>query len=61
MTKKFWLGVLLGALLGGVILAPESQFSAEIRTLFSSLRNSAGTLFDTAGRGSQDVGEFTQE
>ena len=61
MAKKFWWGVLLGVLLGGVILAPESQFSQEVRTLFSSLRNSAGTLFDTAGQGSQDVGEFTAE
>ena len=61
MAKKFWWGVLFGVLLGGVILAPDSQFSQEVRTLFSSLRNSAGTFFDTAGRGSQDVGEFTAE
>jgi hypothetical protein len=61
MTKKFWLGVLLGSLLGGVLLAPDSQFSQEVKTLFSSLRNSAGTFFNTAGRGSEDVGEFTSE
>ena len=61
MAKKFWWGVLLGVLLGGVLLAPDSQFSQEVRTLFSSLRNSAGTFFETAGRGSQDVGEFTAE
>ena len=61
MTKNFWWGVVLGTLLGGVLLAPDSQFSQEVRTLFSSLRNSAGTFFDTAGRGSQDVGEFTAE
>lgn len=61
MAKKFWWGVLLGVLLGGVILAPESQFSQEVRTLFSSLRNSAGTLFQTAGSGAQDVGDFTAE
>jgi hypothetical protein len=61
MAKKFWWGVLFGVLLGGVVLAPDSQFSQEVKTLFSSLRNSAGTLFDTAGRGSQDVGEFTAE
>ncbi len=61
MMKKFWWGVFFGTLLGAVILAPESQFSQEVRTLFSSLRNSAGAFFDKAGSGAQDVGEFTAE
>jgi len=61
MAKKFWWGVIFGVLLGGVILAPDSQFAQEMKTLFTSLRNSAGTFFETAGSGAQDVGTFTAE
>lgn len=46
--KKFWWGVFFGALIGVLLLAPESNFSNRVRDLFYTLQDSVVAVLDAA-------------
>jgi serine phosphatase RsbU (regulator of sigma subunit) len=44
--KKFWWGIFFGALIGVLLLAPESNFSNRVRDLFYTLQDTVVVLLD---------------
>ncbi len=46
--KKFWWGIFFGALIGVLLLAPESNFSNRVRELFYTLQDSVVAVLDAA-------------
>ena len=46
--KKFWWGIFFGALIGVLLLAPESNFSLQVRNLFYTLQDSVVAILDAA-------------
>lgn len=46
--KKFWWGIFFGALIGVLLLAPDSSFSHRIRDVFYTLQDSAVAVLDIA-------------
>lgn len=57
--KKFWWGIFFGALIGVLLLAPDSNFSANMRDLFKTAQYTvADVLFaatEATGRVAQGV------
>jgi hypothetical protein len=47
--RNFWWGVALGALIGVILLAPDSEFSFRIRELFATLTDSVVAILVAAG------------
>jgi len=56
--SKGW--VFIFGVIAGIIIG-LSDAGPELKTVYNSLKASAGTLAKTAGQGSQDVGEFVAE
>lgn len=57
---KGWLMIIV-VLVALAVLAPDSEIGGTIRDTFSQIRNTGGSLFDTAGRGGQDISDFVEE
>ncbi|MGI9507931.1 MAG: hypothetical protein ACR2QJ_01110 [Geminicoccaceae bacterium] len=46
--KKFWWGIFFGVVIGVLLLAPESNFSHQVRQLFFTLKGSMVAVLDAA-------------
>ena len=46
--KKFWWGIFFGALIGVLLLAPESNFSNRVRDLFYTIQYALVDVLDAA-------------
>ncbi|MEM8951207.1 MAG: hypothetical protein AAGA21_00520 [Pseudomonadota bacterium] len=46
--KKFWWGIFFGALIGLLLLAPDSNFSNQVRYVFYALQDTVVALLDGA-------------
>jgi hypothetical protein len=55
--RKFWWGIFFGALIGVLLLAPESYFSERLRGLFWTLQDSVVAVFDAAGTAFRSLGD----
>jgi hypothetical protein len=55
--KKFWWGIFFGALIGVLLLAPESNFSHQVRNLFYTLQDSVVAILDAATQATSGVAD----
>jgi len=55
--KKFWWGIFFGALIGVLLLAPESNFSNRVRDLFFTLQDSVVAVLDAATQATSGVAD----
>lgn len=55
--KKFWWGIFFGALIGVLLLAPESNFSNRVRDLFYTLQHSVVAVLDAATEAASGVSD----
>ena len=46
--KKFWWGIFFGIVIGVLLLAPDSNFSNQVRYLFFALQDSVVAVLDAA-------------
>jgi len=61
LTKQFWWGVLVGAILGAVVLADQSEFATGLREMVSHGRNAVGALLSVASESSRGIAEGVAE
>lgn len=55
--KKFWWGIFFGALIGVLLLAPESNFSNRARDLFYTLQYSVVAVLDAATEAASGIAD----
>lgn len=55
--KKFWWGIFFGALIGVLLLAPESNFSNRVRDLFYTLQGSVVAVLDAATEATSGIAD----
>ncbi|MGI9434197.1 MAG: hypothetical protein ACR2Q4_05100 [Geminicoccaceae bacterium] len=55
--KKFWWGIFFGILVGVLLLAPDSNFSSNVRELFYRLQETVVVLLDGVTQAASGVAD----